>query len=47
MAGWLREFRRLLDHTLWGAVLTAAYYAILLLLVFLYFTGNGEFLYEI
>ena len=36
-----------LGSTVWGAVLTAAFYAVLLLLILLYFTGNGEFLYEI
>lgn len=35
------------ENTLFGAVLSAALYAIMLLLALLYFTGNGEFLYEI
>jgi len=47
MAAWLTIFKTRLKNTLWGAVLTAMFYAILLLLVFLCFTGNGEFLYEI
>lgn len=47
MAAWLTILKTKLETTLWGAVLTAALYAIMLLLVFLYFSGNGEFLYEI
>ena len=47
MATWLTIFKTKLETTPWGAVLTAALYAIMLLLVFLCFSGNGEFLYEI
>lgn len=47
MATWLTIFKTKLEMTPWGAVLTAALYAIMLLLVFLYFSGNGEFIYEI
>lgn len=47
MAPWLTIFKSKLETTLWGAVLTAVLYAVMLLLVFLYFSGNGEFLYEI
>lgn len=47
MAAWLTSFKTKLETSTWGAVLMAALYAIMLLLVFLYFTGNGEFLYEI
>lgn len=47
MAAWLMAFKKQLENTIGGAVLTAAVYAIMLLLVLLYFTGNGEFLYEI
>lgn len=36
-----------LENSVWSAVLTAAFYAVLVLLILLYFTGNGEFLYEI
>ena len=47
MAAWLTVFKTKLKTTLWGAVLTAALYAIMLLLVFIFFSGNGEFLSEI
>lgn len=47
MAAWLTVLKNKMSDSLWGAVLTALYYAVMLLLVFLYFTGNGEFLYEI
>lgn len=47
MAAWLTVLKTKLDTTIWGAVLTAVLYAIMLLLVFLNFSGNGEFLYEI
>lgn len=47
MAAWLTVLKTKLEMTPWGAVLTAALYAIMLLLVFLYFSGNGEFIYEI
>lgn len=47
MAAWLTALQKQLENTIWGAVLSAAVYAIMLLLVLLYFTGNGEFLYEI
>ena len=47
MAAWLTMFKKRLESTLWGAILTAAFYAVLLLLVLLFFTGNGAFLYEI
>lgn len=33
--------------TLWGTLLIAAVYAVMLLLVLMFFTGNGQFLYEI
>lgn len=41
------NFKTKLETTLWGAVLIAALYVIMLLLIFLCFSGNGEFLYEI
>lgn len=47
MAAWLTILKTKLETTPWGAVLTAALYAIMLLLIFLYFSGNGAFLYEI
>lgn len=47
MAAWLMTLERKLENTIWGSVLLAAVYALMLLLVFLFFTGNGEFLYEI
>lgn len=47
MAAWLTMFKNRLENTLWGAVVSALFYAVMLLLVLLYFTGNGEFLYEI
>jgi len=47
MASWMTKWKKRLENSLWGAILTAAFYAMMLLLVFLFFTGNGEFLYEI
>lgn len=47
MAAWLTTMKKWLEDSVPGAVLTAAFYAVLLMLVLLYFTGNGEFLYEI
>lgn len=47
MAAKLIALKKQLENSIWGTVLTAAFYAVLLLLIFLYFTGNGEFLYEI
>ena len=47
MAAWLTRLKAQLENTVWGAIPTAVFYAILLLLIFLFFTGNGEFLYGI
>lgn len=47
MASKLMHLKNKLENSVWGAVLTAAFYAVLVLLILLYFTGNGEFLYEI
>jgi len=40
---WWKKFR----ETVPGSVITAIYYAVLLILVLLFFTGNGEFIYEL
>lgn len=47
MAFKLKNLQWELENSLWGTVLTAAAYAVMLLLVLLFFKGNGEFLYEI
>ena len=47
MATKLTQLLSKLEHSVWGTILLAAVYAIMLLLVMLYFTGNGQFLYEI
>lgn len=47
MAGKLKEIQKKLHGTIWGQVLLAAVYAAMLILIFLFFTGNGQFLYEL
>lgn len=46
MAAKLKELWKSFNDSLPGAVVTAAIYAAMLLLVLLFFTGNGQFLYE-
>jgi len=47
MAAKLKAFWKKWENTVPGAILLAAVYAIMLLLVLMFFTGNGQFLYEI
>ena len=47
MADKLKELVKKLESTPWGTVLVAAAYALMLLLVLMFFTGNGQFLYEL
>ena len=41
-----REHLRAFLSTVPGAVLEAAVFAVMLLLICMFFTGNGEFIYE-
>lgn len=47
MAAWLKMFKTRMENTLWGNVIIALIYALMLLLIFLLFIGEGEFIYEI
>ena len=47
MAAKLMKMWKSFEGTLWGTILTAAVYAAMLILVLVFFTGNGQFLYEI
>ncbi len=45
MAAFLKRCRAFLE-TPAGQILEALFYAVLLALVLIYFTGNGQFIYE-
>ncbi len=47
MAAKLKEIWNRLRDTLGGQILAAAVYAAMLILVLIFFTGNGQFLYEL
>ncbi len=47
MAAKLMKAWKTFEGTIGGTILTAAIYAAMLILVLVFFTGNGQFLYEI
>lgn len=47
MAAKLKALWNRLQDTLGGQILTAVAYAAMLILVLIFFTGNGQFLYEL
>ena len=47
MAAKVKSAIKKLQDTFWWQILSAAVYAAMLILVLMFFTGNGQFLYEI
>ncbi len=47
MAAKLKKVREWLTSTLGGQIILAAVYAAMLIAVLIFFTGNGQFLYEL
>lgn len=47
MANKLKSKEKKSDSSVWLTVLKAILYAVMLLLVLMFFEGNGQFLYEI
>ncbi|MGN0334673.1 MAG: hypothetical protein ACI4DV_03275 [Lachnospiraceae bacterium] len=43
----LTDFLNVFQETAIGRILTAAVYAAMLILVLMFFTGNGQFIYEV